>query len=91
MVIALITYYLIYILPRTQLPIDFFHQHLNLNSGPIVLLGDFNCRYPKIYLNQADRNGIILGEATEQYELKLLNSDTLTRIPQPTVRSNAVV
>jgi hypothetical protein len=88
--IALIKYYLIYIPPRAQLPIDFFHQHLNLNNGPLVLLGDFNCRYPEIYQNQADRNGIILREAARQYELELLNSDTPTRIPQPTVRSYAV-
>jgi hypothetical protein len=90
MEIASIKYYLIYIQPWAQLPIDFFHQHLNLNSGPLVLLGDFNCRYPEIYQNQADRKGIILREATRQHELVLLNSDTPTRISQPIVRSYAV-
>jgi hypothetical protein len=72
-----------------QLLAYFFHNQENLLNKPVVLLGDFNCRYPAISPNKAERNGWIL-QATRLYNLQLLNDDTPIRIPYPIARSYAV-
>ena len=56
----------------------------NLNSGRILVCGDFNCHSPlwDSSLNKSDKGGSCVEEILENIDLCILNDGTITRIPE---------